>query len=89
MSKKRGKQANKKRNLKYGQILKSGQVSAPQNKEAKEAAIGQDTGFKKEIRKNLLYVGIFTIFLILMVLVLTKTNVLEPLLILLGLKNIY
>lgn len=85
------KKSPKKRNLKYGTIslgaVKS-EVVVSSGKQEPEAEV-QDVWFKKELRRNLIFIASFFVALILFDILLTKTSLLSPLLSLLGLKGLY
>ncbi len=91
MAKKR-KKTERKRNLKYGQIEKTVKVETiTQNKgksEVKKVSKG-DLVFKSELRRNLIYVGLFFLVLLVFYLIITQTNLLNPVISLLGLNGLY
>ena len=93
MGKKNRKRGEKKRHLKYGNItLATGKSSVKEDKGvAPETPIkgkGQ-SAFKKELRYNLLFAGSFLVILLALYFTLTKTNILNPILGILGLGDLY
>jgi Trk-type K+ transport system membrane component len=96
MAKKKKKKSQKKRNLKYGhapgviQNAASGSTDKPKQKKAvliDEESI--DPEFKKELRKSLIFVGVFFIFIMALYFVLIKTDFLDPILSAIGLGDLY
>lgn len=91
---KKKKKTGIKRNLKYGTIV-SPKAASPKNRgvagKLKEKPFESETNpeFKKELRRNLLFVGGFFLILVILYLTLTKTNLLNPILAIFGLDGIY
>ncbi len=85
------KKSPKKRNLKYGTIsagaAKSDAVVSIGKKEPKDEV--QDVWFKKELRRNLIFLAVFFLTLITIYILVTKTNALNPVLAIFGLQNLY
>lgn len=93
MGKKNRKRGEKKRHLKYGNItLATGKSSDSEAKGATPVNARKGKGqsaFKRELRNNLLFAGSFLAALLVLYFILTKTNVLNPLLEILGLGGLY
>lgn len=93
MAKKKKKKGEKKRHLKYGNMpenIKKDRIKAQVG--SKEKATVQksfDLVFKKELKKNLIFVGIFFLLILAIYFSITKTNLLDPLLQTIGLRNLY
>ena len=91
MAKKR-KKTERKRNLKYGQVERAAKTEVKaQNKEKPGAKTlsKEDLIFKSELRRNLIYVGSFFFVLIVFYLLIAQTNLLNPILSILGLGSLY
>lgn len=97
MSKNKRRKSEKKRNLKYGNVtvekVKNLSASDTKGEAAKSAEKNikpkGDNDFKKELRKNLTFVGVFLVFLIVLYFVLTYTSTLDPILNYFGLSGVY
>jgi len=94
MAKNKKKKSEKKRNLKYGNVtLPRAEVAKGSSNsfdiQKKDSVSRKNNEFKKEIRKNLIFIGSFFAFLLILYILITKTNVLNPLLDLLGLGGLY
>ncbi|MDO8507239.1 MAG: hypothetical protein Q7S53_01585 [bacterium] len=97
MSKNKRRKSEKKRNLKYGNITveKVKNLSASDIKDRavkgseKNLKTKSDNGFRKELRKNLTFVGIFLVSLVVLYFVLTYTSILDPILNYFGLSGVY
>jgi len=96
MAKGKRKKGTKKRNLKYGQVSSvkaegsRSDDSISSKKSAGEAPKSKEnTEFKKEIRRNLIFIGSFFAVLLVLYFLLTKTSVLDPVLNLFGLSGLY
>lgn len=93
---KKKKKTKRKRNLKYGNIasskvtdLKKEVIIDDGSKKAKPFVSETNPEFKRELRKNLIFVGGFFLLLIILYLILTKTNLLNPILNSIGLNGLY
>ncbi|RJO60204.1 hypothetical protein C4544_05510 [candidate division WS5 bacterium] len=93
MAKKKRKKGGKNRHLKYGNAPENIKKDKTKVQAAGEKPFPQkeadDPVFKKELRKNLIFVGIFFLIIIGLYFLLAKTSLLNPLLQLIGLKNLY
>ena len=97
MAKKKRRKSEKIRNLKYGNIslakekkenLESGERKALQD--AQKTPLSKESkDFKKELRRSLAFIGTFLLLLLALYLVLTRTNLLHPILNTLGLSGLY
>jgi len=92
---KKKKRTGRKRNLKYGNIAVSksadlkNQPADASSKKTNSFESETNPEFKKELRKNLLFVGGFFLVLVILYLTLTKTTILNPLFSALGLEGLY
>ncbi len=91
MAKKKRKKSEKIRHLKYGNIA-SPKPRAAQSKESEGDKVSLKSGnsdFSKELRRNLIFVASFFGALLIIDILLTKTNLLNPILNLFGLGGLY
>ena len=93
---KKKKKSERKRSLKYGNVLserpkkakaesqniESGQKESP-------AESSQDKEFKKELLRNVIFVGGFLFILLILYFTLTRTSLLEPMLQIFRLGDVY
>ena len=92
---KKKKKSERKRTLKYGSIPgntkkeRNVDLSVSQEKSVTAQEGSTDFEFKKELKKNLVFVGVFFLITILLYFSLTKTNLLSPVLQAIGLGNLY
>lgn len=93
MAKKKRRKTERKRDLKYGNVvsqgLKKNSVVATSLSSGKVVESSDNAEFKKELRRNLIFVFSFLSALLVIYLVLTKTDFFNPILALLRLKGIY
>ncbi len=85
------KKVPKKRNLKYGQVISSRTKAAGNIRGVSESAADEESGvqFKKELRKNLMFLAGFFIVLFVIYFLVARTSLLDPVLSIFGLKGLY
>lgn len=93
MAKKKRKKTERKRDLKYGSavsrtLIKDSKVAVDSNAD-KEVVPLENSGFRKELKRNLIFVFSFFVLLVVIFLILTRTNLLEPLLQAIGMGGLY
>ena len=85
------KKTPKKRNLKYGKVgagpVNSKTIVAGSQKESETVA--QNVWFRKELRRNLIFIAAFFVVLIIIYVLAARTNILNQVLAIFGLKNLY
>ena len=93
MAKKKTKKSERKRVLKYGQVASSPRNSVSGTEPGTSVSKGKDevvvSGFKRELRRNLIFVVSFFLILLVLYFLLTKTSLLDSLLNIFGLKGLY
>lgn len=95
MAKKKTKKSERKRVLTYGKptsaFVKKDKTSEESNFDVVKTASSapENETFKKELRKNLVFVFSFFMALFVLYFILTRTNILNPLLNIVGLDGLY
>lgn len=97
MAKNKRRKSEKKRNLKYGHItiskeknqIESDTKGGATKISGKNIQSKENDDFKKELRKNLTFVGVFLAFLLALYFALTYTNLFNSILNSFGLNGVY
>lgn len=93
MAKKKRKKSEKIRNLKYGNLVsakpKEAGVKSTTGNVKVVSEKSNDSKFKRELRRNLIFVSSFFAALLIIDILLTRTNLLNPILNLFGLSGLY
>jgi hypothetical protein len=93
MAKKKRKKTERKRDLKYGNVVsqtsRKDDTAAVNNIVEKAVESSDSIEFKKELKRNLVFVFSFLGILLAISFILAQTNILEPLLQVVGLGGLY